>query len=243
MIALNARPAIAVTNNQQPATNNTVPGMTTPRPCVPPSMRPLLGLLFAAVLSLPVRAATLEVRVQDGRGGSVRDAVVYAIPEGRNVAPARNKDAVMDQKNRMFVPHVLPVQTGTKVRFPNSDDIRHQVYSFSPAKPFQLPLYKGTPANPEVFDRAGVVTLGCNIHDQMSAYIVIVDTPHYEKTPASGQATLRDLDAGKYTVRVWYPDMRAEPKPQSVTVKSGENARLTFVAGRAAVQNHMHGHP
>lgn len=144
----------------------------------------------------------------------------------------------MDQKNRMFIPHVLPVQTGTAVQFPNSDDVRHHVYSFSPAKPFQLPLYKGTPANPEVFDRAGVVTLGCNIHDQMSAFIVVVDTPYFEKTPVGGRATLRVLNGGRYTVRVWYPDMREEPPPHRVTLTDDERVSVSFVIGRAT-----HGHP
>jgi hypothetical protein len=143
--------------------------------------------------------------------------------------PLAQKTAVMDQKNRMFIPHVLPVQTGTSVRFPNSDDIRHHVYSFSPAKPFQLPLYKGTPANPEVFDRAGVVTLGCNIHDQMSAFIVIVDTPYFATTPASGKAAL-SVDSGRYQLHVWYPDMREAPKPQSITVTGNERLNATFLA-------------
>jgi plastocyanin len=191
-------------------------------------MRLLSGLL-ALGLTLPAVAATIDVRVQDGRGGAVRDAVVYAIPEGRQL-PVAKKTAVMDQKNRMFIPHVLPVQTGTSVRFPNSDDIRHHVYSFSPAKPFQLPLYKGTPANPLVFDRAGVVTLGCNIHDQMSAYIVVVDTPYFEKAEG-GRATLRDLEPGRYTVHVWYPEMRDEPKSESVTVAGDQRVELSFVAG------------
>ncbi|HYK03040.1 MAG TPA: methylamine utilization protein [Thermoanaerobaculia bacterium] len=206
-------------------------------------MRPLLGFVFAAAVSVPLAAATLDVRVQDARGAGVKDAVVYAILEGRPAAPARNRTAVMDQKNRTFIPHVLPVQTGTKVTFPNSDDIRHHVYSFSPAKPFQLPLYKGTPATPELFDRAGVVTLGCNIHDQMSAYIVIVDTPHFAKTPAGGKTTLSELAGGRYTVRVWYPDMREEPKAQSITVSEDGRASLTFVAGRGPAATHMHGHP
>jgi len=192
-------------------------------------MRPFLRSILALAFALPMLAATIDVRVHDARGRAVRDAVVYAIPEGREVPPAR-KTAVMDQKNRMFIPHVLPVQTGTAVRFPNSDDIRHHVYSFSPAKPFQLPLYKGTPANPEVFDKAGVVTLGCNIHDQMSAFIVIVDTPHFGKTAANGRASLRELDAGRYTLRVWYPDMRDEPNPQSITLTGDQRASATFVA-------------
>ena len=138
----------------------------------------------------------------------------------------------MDQKNRMFIPHVLPVQTGTAVRFPNSDDIRHHVYSFSPAKPFQLPLYKGTPANPVVFDKAGVVTLGCNIHDQMSAFIVVVDTPYFERTGGDGKVALRDVEPGKYAVHVWYPEMRDEPQPKSVTVSETERIDLSFVTHR-----------
>ncbi|MEO8382455.1 MAG: methylamine utilization protein [Acidobacteriota bacterium] len=203
------------------------PGMKARTLHVAAGMRPfLLSLMF--VITLPLPAATLEVRVQNARGAAVRDAVVYAVPEGRNVRPARNKTAIMDQRNRMFVPHVLAVQTGTSVRFPNSDDIRHHVYSFSPAKPFQLPLYKGTPANPEVFDRAGVVTLGCNIHDQMSAFIVVVDTPHFDKTGTDGKTVLKDLDGGRYSVHVWYPDLRQELKPVNVTLKSGETSSLSF---------------
>lgn len=173
-------------------------------------------------------AATLVATVRDLRGGAVADAVVYAIPE-RPTPPAK-KTAVMDQRNRMFVPHVLPIQTGTAVRFPNSDDVRHQVYSFSPAKSFQLPLYKGTPANPVVFSQAGIVTLGCNIHDRMSAYIVIVDTPHFEKAGRDGRVELTNLAAGRYTLRVWYPTMRSEPAAVPVTLSPNENAEVTFTA-------------
>jgi plastocyanin len=205
--------------------------------------------MFATALSMPLAAATVGVRVQDGKGRPVVDAVVYAVQEGRPATSAR-KTAVMDQKNRMFIPHVLPIQTGTLVQFPNSDDVRHHVYSFSPAKPFQLPLYKGTPAKPMLFERAGVVTLGCNIHDQMSAFIVVVDTPFFEKTAATGRATLRDLDAGRYTLRIWYPDMRDEPQPQSITVTADERLEASFVTGRAAAsipkpsgESHMHGRP
>lgn len=190
-------------------------------------MRPLVALIATAVVCAPLFAGTVEIRVQDPRGSVVRDAVVYAVPEGRALPLAR-KTAVMDQKNRMFIPHVLAVQTGTAVRFPNSDDIRHHVYSFSPAKPFQLPLYKGTPANPVLFDRAGVVTLGCNIHDQMSAFIVIVDTPYFERTGGDGRATLRDVEPGKYVVHVWYPEMRDEPQPATITIVGGERVDVSF---------------
>jgi len=194
-------------------------------------MRPLARFALTLVLAAPLAAATLTVRVQDSRGRPVTDAVVYAEPDGRQL-PLAKKTAVMDQRNRMFVPHVLAVQTGTAVSFPNSDDVRHHVYSFSASKTFQLPLYKGTPANPEVFDRAGVATLGCNIHDQMSAYVVVVDTPYFAKT-VSGVAELEGVDAGRYALRVWVPDSRLEPPPRSITVTGAERLSYTFVAGRA----------
>lgn len=181
----------------------------------------------AVCLAVPAAAGTIDVRVSDGRGSGVSEAVVYATAEGRAV-PAPKKTAVMDQKDRMFIPHVLAIQTGTEVRFPNSDDVRHHVYSFSPAKPFQLPLYKGTPANNVVFDKPGVATLGCNIHDRMSAFIVVVDTPYFEKTDATGRASLPDLEPGRYSVRVWYPDMRQEPAPVAVTVTGAERYDVVF---------------
>jgi len=193
-------------------------------------MRPLPTLVLALAFSTPLLAGTIDVQVRDARGGAVREAVVYALPEGRQLPLAR-RTAVMDQRNRMFVPHVLPVQTGTSVRFPNSDDIQHHVYSFSAAKNFQLPLYKGMPANPIVFDKPGVATLGCNIHDMMSAFIVVVDTPYFAKTAGSGRVALSDVEPGKYSVHVWYPEMREEPPPQSVTV-GGERVGVSFVARR-----------
>jgi plastocyanin len=185
----------------------------------------LLGLSFATALP----AATIEAVVQNGHGG-VRDVVVWAVPESRPATPAK-KTAVMEQKNRAFVPHVLPVQTGTTVRFPNLDDVQHHVYSFSPAKPFQLPLYKGNPPSPVLFERSGVVTLGCNIHDQMSAYIVVVDTPYFEKTAANGHAALRDVEPGRYSVHAWTPE-RGELPARSVTVTESGRADVAFNIGR-----------
>lgn len=185
----------------------------------------LLALAFSAANAM---AATIVATVRNPRGIAVVDAVVYAIPE--RPAPVAKKTAVMDQRNRTFVPHVLPIQTGTAVKFPNSDDVRHQVYSFSPAKTFQLPLYKGTPANPIVFDQAGVATLGCNIHDRMSAYIVVVDTPHFGKSARDGRVTLSNVPAGRYTVRLWYPEMRTEPAAVPLTLDSSQRGEVAFTA-------------
>jgi hypothetical protein len=97
------------------------------------------------------------------------------------------------------------------VHFPNSDNIRHQVYSFSPAKKFELPLYAGSSAPPVTFDKPGVVVLGCNIHDWMIGYVYVSETPFYAKTGAAGAAVLSDMPPGEYTVRIWHPSMdRAE---------------------------------
>jgi plastocyanin len=192
-------------------------------------MRPVVAFLLLAALHPGAASANLVVEVRDGNGAAVSDAVVYAVPEAKGPPPPSRR-VVLDQKNRTFVPHILPIQTGTAVTFPNSDNVRHQVYSFSPAKRFQLPLYAGTPAAPVVFDKAGVVAIGCNIHDQMSAYLVVVDTPYFALT-ANGRAELSGLPEGKYDVRVWYEGMRNEPSPQSVRLGAGEPKSLMFRIG------------
>jgi plastocyanin len=186
--------------------------------------------LLVLGMPLPVAGASLAVEVRDGHGPAPSGAVVYAVPQGRTPPPA-TREAVMDQRDRRFVPHVLAVQTGTAVRFPNSDNVRHQVYSFSAAKKFQLPLYAGTPATRIVFDKPGVVALGCNIHDRMSAYIVVVDTPYFA-VAEKGHALLTDLPAGSYEVHLWLPGSGDEPAPQPVSLAAAEERRLTLSAAR-----------
>lgn len=183
-------------------------------------------VLFLSLVAPLAGAATLTIDVRNTRGAPVQEAVVYALREGRESGPPARRTAVMDQRNRMFVPHVLPIQTGTAVEFPNSDDVRHQVYSFSDPKKFQLPLYAGTPSSPIVFDKPGEVVLGCNIHDRMSAYIVVVDTPHFAASGREGRVTLANLPPGRYMVHVWHADLRADP----VAVTVGATDRdLSFV--------------
>jgi plastocyanin len=183
--------------------------------------------MFLSLVAPLAGAASLTVDVRNARGAPVQDAVVYALREGRESGgPPARRTAVMDQRNRTFVPHVLPVQTGTAVEFPNSDDVRHQVYSFSDPKKFQLPLYAGTPASPVVFDKPGEVVLGCNIHDRMSAYVIVVDTPYFAATGRNGRVTLPNLGPGRYMVHVWHADLRADPV--AVTV-GGPDRDLAFV--------------
>jgi hypothetical protein len=110
---------------------------------------------------------------------------------------------------------------GTTVIFPNSDNIRHHVYSFSPAKKFELPLYSGLPAEPVVFDKVGFITLGCNIHDWMIAYVAVVPTPYFQVTRQDGRAVLKDLPAGRYTVQVWHPALKGQPEALAQRVDVG----------------------
>lgn len=133
----------------------------------------VVSVLAACAGAGSVSATAVNVTVADA-GGVLVDAVVSLEP-ARPAPPAAAKTAEMDQVNSQFVPAVLAVRTGTLVRFPNNDQIRHQVYSFSPAKRFELPLFQGTTATSVRFDQAGLVTIGCNIHDWMLGYIVVLD--------------------------------------------------------------------
>lgn len=152
-------------------------------------------------------AASLTVKVSDAGGAGVRNAVVYAEPAGGQTLPKLLRTAEIEQRNKTFMPLVTVVQTGAAISFPNNDKVRHQVYSFSPAKTFELKLYAGVPSTPVVFDRAGTVVLGCNIHDQMVAYVQIVNTPYYAKTDATGNARIDNLPDGKYTLKTWHYSM------------------------------------
>ena len=187
-------------------------------------MRP--AALLLAMAPSWVTAGSLAVELRDARGGPIDVGVVWAVPEGRRPPPSA-RQAVMDQRNRAFVPHVLAIQTGTSVRFPNSDNVRHQVYSFSSAKKFQLPLYAGNPAGPVVFDKPGVVMLGCNIHDRMSAFIVVVDSPYFASLK-DGRAVLGDLPDGRYGVHAWYQGMREVVTPQSALIAGDERKELVL---------------
>jgi plastocyanin len=181
----------------------------------------MLALLLLALPASATRSATLEAELRDAKGQPVANAVVYLSPETVVPAPpARAPRAVIDQIDKEFVPRVVPVSTGSRVDFPNHDDIRHHVYSFSQAKQFELPLYQGTPAQPVSFDKAGVVKLGCNIHDWMRGYILVLDTPWFAASDARGVARVDDLPAGTFRVTAWHPDLpRGEPV---------EHARIEF---------------
>ena len=167
-------------------------------------------------------ASGIAVQVQDTAGKVLPDTIIYVEPEGGPATGKAPATAEIEQKGLKFMPLVSVVQTGAKVFFPNNDKVRHHIYSFSPAHKFDQKLYSGQSAAPQVFDKAGTVVLGCNIHDKMLAYVKVVDTPYFAKTDGAGAARI-ELPAGKYVVKAWhYNTIGGATLEQTLTVKAGE---------------------
>lgn len=165
----------------------------------------------------PAGASTLEVRLSNSSGQAVEDAaVVLELPSG--TPPLRQARAVIQQQDREFMPYLTIVQTGTSVEFPNRDPFKHHIYSFSAAKTFEIKLYAGKPEKPVVFDKPGKVVLGCNIHDWMEAYVLVVDTPYFAKTGSDGHARLDKVPPGEYIMRVWHPRLQADLAVRNITL-------------------------
>ncbi|MDB6082342.1 MAG: hypothetical protein JWN43_223 [Gammaproteobacteria bacterium] len=176
----------------------------------------------------------MSVMVVNREGHPVGEVVVTAAPAAATMAP-KLKPAVMDQRNLAFLPRVLVIGVGTRVEFPNNDSVSHQVYSFSPAKRFQLPLYKGESHPPVTFDRAGLVVLGCNIHDGMVGYIYVTDAPYFGATEPDGSLQLKNLPAGDYRIDLWSPYITDAPSTliRTVHVDGGESVVTRVQLSRA----------
>ena len=166
-------------------------------------MRFALWILLLTGFLAP-RVYAIDFQITNGAGEPVSGAVVSLYDPTVASAPVVAA-AEMDQVDLQFVPQVLAIQTGTQVIFPNRDDIRHHVYSFSPAKRFELRLYHGTTADPVQFDIPGKVVLGCNIHDSMLGYIYVLDTPYFAVTDVAGRVQFTDLPSGQYRYQVQHP--------------------------------------
>ncbi|HTO43953.1 MAG TPA: methylamine utilization protein [Burkholderiales bacterium] len=172
----------------------------------PPAAR--VAMLVCLTLPACALAARLSASVHGGDGKPLPNAVVVAAPEDGRLPPLTKTTEVVDQIDKEFVPYVKAVRAGSYVQFPNKDNIRHHVYSFSPPKKFELPLYSGTPAVPVLFDKPGIVKLGCNIHDWMLGYIYVAETPYFGKSARDGRVEVDQLPPGRYQVRVWHPLMQ-----------------------------------
>lgn len=188
----------------------------------------LLGFVGGA----PRLAGAILVEIKDGKGQPVADAVASLTPLDRTpVIKVPDEPAVIVQDNEEFSPVVTVVVVGGKVLIPNRDKVQHHVYSLSPAKRFDIPLYKGEMKEPVVFDRPGVVALGCNIHDWMAAYVVVLATPHFAKSAAAGNAQIGDLPPGRYRLEVWHQRITA-PVVREVTVSSDPSTQVISVTLR-----------
>ena len=176
---------------------------------------PVFGILLLAFGGTAM-AADLTVAVNSLSGKPVAMAVVTYVPASGVAIPStiKSKPFVMAQKNVRFTPYVLAVPAGATVAFPNMDRVNHHVYSFSPVQTFQFPLYGKGKSRTMMFGRTGTVAIGCNIHDSMSAYIRVVDTPYYATTGANGRVTL-NVPEGDGSLAVWQPTLDG-PEHQSV---------------------------
>ena len=154
-------------------------------------------------------------------------AVVYL--EGDFAPPPVPPLAQIAQKDLTFLPGLLPVQRGTRVEFPNFDDTYHNIYSFSREKRFDLGRYRANenPVPSVVFDKPGLITLRCDIHEHMRALILVLATPHFVMTDTDGRFRLGGLPPGRYTVRAWIDSNTTSP-PQPVELKDGATVRVDF---------------
>lgn len=190
-------------------------------------------LLVLALWAGNASAGELTVAVADGSGKPVADAVVMLRPLGDQAGPAPSKPArrYVDQRDLMFVPYLLVFRPGDEVVFRNSDATRHHVYSFSPARTFEFVLVPAQSSPPLKLDKPGAIAVGCNIHDQMIAYLYVTDAPWRVQTGASGKAAFDALPAGDYEIRVWQPRLRpgrTDPV-QKVTIAAAGPAKTLAV--------------
>jgi plastocyanin len=178
-------------------------------------------LLVGAAVAQP-----LQIRLTDQHGQVLEDAVVELIALDSAPAVSAGSRATVAQQDLMFVPFVTAVQQGTAIDFPNQDKTRHHVYSFSPAKVFELKLYSGKPEQPVLFDKPGVVALGCNIHDYMQAFVYVGASPHLAVSDSAGNARIDAPPSGRVRVQLWHPWQDQQIAPQELMLPPA--APLTF---------------
>lgn len=177
----------------------------------------------------PALAASVKLQVVDPAGKPLNDAVAFLESREARAAVRPAEGLEMSQVAKQFSPRVLVVPVGTAVGFPNRDVVRHHVYSFSPTKTFEIKLYSGTAASPVVFDKPGVAVLGCNIHDNMAGWILVVETPYSGRSTEAGRVVIDNVPAGNYRLRVWHPSLPpGAPALDQALVLGAAGTELTF---------------
>lgn len=198
-----------------------------------PAPRKAAALCALLWLTGAASAGSLRVQVLDSAGKPLKGAVVSLVSDAARRAVRPLPEQEISQENKQFVPAVRVVTVGTLVRFPNRDSVRHHVYSFSPTKKFEIKLYAGTPAAPVLFDQPGVAVLGCNIHDQMVGWVVVLDTPYFAQTDAQGQALLEGMPAGAHQLRAWHARLPVDvtPPQQAIALTEGDSTATVRLGG------------
>jgi plastocyanin len=194
----------------------------------------VLALTLAAGLAPATAvAATVNVQVLGADGRPLPDAVVFLDAPAARLATRPMTGVEIAQAEQTFVPAVTVVTAATAIAFPNRDKVRHHVYSFTPAKTFELKLYAGTPANPVLFDRPGIAVLGCNIHDHMSAWVVVLETPYHARSGADGVARVAGVPEGAYALRAWHPALPpgTPAATQPLTLAAADSAPTVRLEG------------
>jgi plastocyanin len=197
-------------------------------------MRRATAIALLATAALEAHAAgTVRVVTKDPAGLPVADAVayVYSLDTPATVHPPA-EPVEITQRDQEFEPYVTPIVVGTRVVFPNKDNVQHHVYSVSPAKKFEIPLYIGDSTATIVFDHPGPVTLGCNIHDWMVAYVFVLDTPFFAKTGADGAADISNLPPGRYRLEVWHPRLAGKVGRELTVLEAGDTTQVVSVTLR-----------
>jgi plastocyanin len=190
-------------------------------------MRARNFVLAALVAASPAVAGDIAVQVRTASGVGVPNAVVTLYPGGRpSPLGARSGAYQIAQRDLQFAPFVLVVPVGASVSFPNFDNVRHHVYSFSPVRRFELRLYAREQERSVRFDRPGIVPLGCNIHDGMIAFIDVVDTAFAARTDNAGRVNFTSVPGGPVTVRVWHPYLRAPGNQLELGLSVPHNGRV-----------------
>ncbi|MET0371033.1 MAG: methylamine utilization protein [Sphingobium sp.] len=189
--------------------------------------------ILACLLSLPgiAHAGTVSIEVRGVDGKPLAGAVVQ-VESARASAPRIGGPYSVAQKDIAFQPRVTIVPAGASVSFPNRDRVRHHVYSFSPAKKFELKLYGHQESHSVTFDRPGVIALGCNIHDSMTGFIIVTGTPFAAQTSAAGRVVFDDVPAGAVTLKVWHPSIRARANILAQAATVGPQGLSTTLALR-----------
>jgi plastocyanin len=211
------------------------------------SGKALATFLVFFCAAMPALAGTVSIAVADGHGGAVAGAVVELVSDTHAPLPAGHvaSEVVIDQRHEMFIPLVSLVRKGGQAVFTNNDTTMHQVYSFSPIKQFQFEIDQGQHSKPVVFDKAGVSSIGCNIHDQMITYVYVAESPFAAIADASGHASFDGVPPGAYHANVWHPQtLPGRPPPSQALAVSNAPVALTLTlaltSGPAPGMSHMH---